>query len=181
MNTPDGQLLPAEREFLYRSVMAHRPAVVLEVGTWNGGGSTLQIHHALCAIEYGMLYTCETDAERFATAHAYYHDKLHIECRHQPSTDLIEDLIATGTIPDIVFFDGAEDADLTLSDFKLISEHMKPGSIFMCHDWDAPSKKAASLRPYIEVADDWDLVECLTAPVSVGMCKYVKTIYPSGK
>jgi hypothetical protein len=43
----DGQLTIEERKFLHTTVLAEKPSLVFEIGTWKGGGSTWQIATAL--------------------------------------------------------------------------------------------------------------------------------------
>ena len=59
-----GQMMPQERKFLFDAVFECKPKTVLEVGTWRGGGSTLQIIQALNMFGgIGTLHICETNIE----------------------------------------------------------------------------------------------------------------------
>jgi len=180
----EGQMTIAEREFLYNAVFNclqdKHFCTVLEVGTWKGGGSTLQIATALSDIDKGhMLYTCETDSDFYNQAVASYlnHplDK-YIIFSNSPSDVVIDQLIKEKNIPQFVFFDGPEDPDVNLNDFKKLDEVLEVGSQFCMHDWDLDiridglvSTKAKYLRPYLEKSTRWRKISSLTKPVSVGI------------
>jgi predicted O-methyltransferase YrrM len=172
----EGQLWPDERQLLYDTVFATRPNIALEVGTWKGGGSTYQIAMALSAVGHGTLYTCETDKQLYLEASNVHKGNDSVKCFNIPSTQLITNLISASHIPDFVFFDGPEDPDLNLSDFRLLEPFLRPGAVFCAHDWDTGvrddglvSTKAKLLRPYLENSKDWEIQSQLTGPVSVGM------------
>jgi predicted O-methyltransferase YrrM len=168
-----------ERALLYRSVLEQRPTIALEVGTWKGGGSTLQITTALQDLNHGHLYTCEVDPAFYKQAVASYEASplaKYVTFHQLPSTDLIKKLFESRLVPSFVFFDGPEDALLNLNDFKLLEERLELGACFCMHDWDLgirpdgmQSQKAELLRPYLEQSARWQILTTLTAPVSVGM------------
>ena len=174
-----GQLLPDERKFLYDAVVMAKPKLVLEVGTWCGGGSTLQIAEALLFNGFGRLITCEIDVDLYSEAFGIYNCEKWagvVECRNVDSSSLISELIAGGDIPDFLFFDGPEDPDLNLKDLLLLEGHLAVGSYFCAHDWDlgvrvdgGVSVKSRLVRPYVEGSGGWDVVGGLTYPVSVGI------------
>ena len=58
-----GQINPAEREILTDAILKAepKPTVVLEVGTWLGGGSTIHILQALEKNKVGHLWGIEAD------------------------------------------------------------------------------------------------------------------------
>ena len=174
----EGQLLPDEREFLYNAVAERSPSIVLEVGTWKGGGSTLQIAMAL-SLNDGILHTCELDKSLYDIAVKSYEGTLHdhrISFWNISSTELINQLINDDRIPEFVFFDGPEDPIINMNDFKLIEKHLPIGAYFCMHDWDTgvridglKSTKAVLVRPYLEQSNKWEILRSLTAPVSVGI------------
>lgn len=168
---PPGQLLPAERALLREAVFHHHPDLVLEVGTWYGGGSTWQLVQALTAASKGHLHTCEVDLEHYLIAAAFYQTNPFVTCHHKPGLQLINELIAVGTIPDLIFFDGQEEPEAALSDLQLLEPQLKPGAAFLMHDWDLNvlSTKSALIRPYLEQSPRWQIRRQLTAPESVGL------------
>lgn len=171
----DGQLLPAERKLLHDIVKAGKPKLALEVGTWRGGGSTMQIVKALEEIGDGMLYTCEPDPECFSIAAAGWKSNRFVQVANMTSDRLIAVLLNSNRVPDFIFFDGPEDEDTALRDLQTLEPVLAKGAIFMMHDWDQPSKKSVKIRPYIEQSKLWEGLVCLTKPDSVGICCYRKT------
>src|SRR5690242_3573 len=97
----EGQLWPAERAALHEEVRARRPSLVLEVGTWYGGGSTAQIVGALARNGHGHLHSCEVDKEAYDRASVFYPPgDTPVTLHFLHSSKLIERLIAAGTVPD---------------------------------------------------------------------------------
>jgi predicted O-methyltransferase YrrM len=171
-----GQLMPAERALLTEVVKQHKPKVCLEIGTWKGGGSTYSIFSGLQANGFGELYTCEIDPANFNEANELYKNNLQVHTLNCASYQLIEKLIVEGKQVDLAMFDGSEDSKENLDDFKMLDAHLKPGAIFMAHDWDLGlrvdgmvSTKSTLLRPYLESNSNWKILYTLTAPESVGL------------
>jgi len=174
-----------ERVFLNNAVCEAKPFIALEIGTWKGGGSTLQIVNAITTYG-GHLHTCETDNILYQEAiKSYQHSNLnqYISFYNKPSTDVINDMIKRNLIPQFIFFDGPEDSDLNLSDFKLLDQHLPVGTYFCMHDWDLGMRvdgnisiKALYLRPYLEKLSTWKILRSLTAPISVGIVLAQKVI-----
>src|SRR5260221_5883532 len=99
----EGQLLPDERRALHRQVIDSRRRLVLEVGTWKGGGSTLQIVTALMANGEGHLHTCEPNAEFHSQAADLYRGDLfarHVTLHNDGSQHVIARLLDAGLCPD---------------------------------------------------------------------------------
>lgn len=170
----EGQLMPKEREFLHEAVLQYKPTLVFEVGTWKGGGSTWQIVKALEKNEMGKVITCENDAEFYMQAIRLYNGHGRIEIRYASSKNVVNEMIEDNEIPDFLFMDGPEDRETAYDDFIQLDPLMRRGAIFSMHDWDAPSIKADSIRPYIENLKTWKLINKLTHPESVGICLYEK-------
>jgi predicted O-methyltransferase YrrM len=186
----DGQLTIAERQALYQLIRSEKPLVVLEVGTWAGGGSTLQIVNALRENGRGTLHTCEIDKELFDYAkgghqareldHRHYRsDDGHIELYNTHSGSLILKLLQEGLVPDVIFLDGSEDPRETLGDLMALQPHLQPGAVVAVHDWELGhridgnrSTKCTLIRPYLESSSNWERLWALTAPVSVGLAAY---------
>ena len=174
MSEPDGQLWPKEREFLYNAVREAKPQLVLEIGTWKGGGSTLSIARALQDNGGGELWTCDADAAMTETAREVHLGRPFVHCLNMRSGEMIADMIRRKRIPDFLFFDGPEDEDTALWDFWAVETNVKQGTVFMMHDFDHPSIKAAKIRPYLEGSMLWKITGQLTTPDSVGLVKAVR-------
>jgi predicted O-methyltransferase YrrM len=171
-----GQLMPAERALLTEAVKQYKPRVCLEIGTWKGGGSTYSIYTGLQANGFGELYTCEIDHENFNEASELYKNNHRVHIFNCASYQLIEKMIAESKHVDFAMFDGSEDSKENLDDFKMLDAHLKPGAIFMAHDWDQgvrvdnlTSTKSTLLRPYLESNGNWKIISTLTKPESVGL------------
>lgn len=167
-----GQLWYAERRLLYTTVLRTAPRVVFEIGTWEGGGSTLFIARALSEIGAGVLHTVELDEDRARMARSSFDAHLpelagYVRFHHGSSTDVIPSLLTTEGRCDLLFLDGAQDARQTMQELKMFLGHLAPGSVVVAHDWD--NEKMAEVRPMLEADSRFDIVERLTAPESVGM------------
>jgi predicted O-methyltransferase YrrM len=182
----EGQLWPEERKFLHEAILVTKPQLVIEVGTWKGGGSTLQIAEALRKNGFGHLMTCELDKALFEEANAIYDNNTWykwVTCHNCASEELIKSCISHGTIPDFLFFDGPDDPDTALNDLQIISPHLKVDSHFCMHDFITTKRsdgltalKAKRIRPYLEQSEEWELVGLLEEPISVGICLFKKVL-----
>jgi len=182
----EGQLWPVERQTLKNLVTKNKPGIVLEIGTWKGGGSTYQIATALHDLKKGHLYTCEPDKHLFNTANTLYSGyqrHLPVTCMNCPSNEAIEQLLGKGKIPDFVFMDGPEDPDVCLDDLQVLEQQMKAGSMVVFHDWETgirqdglTSTKSVKVRPYIESSKIWEeeLVLSQNDWRTVGLAAYRK-------
>lgn len=184
----EGQMWPEERKLLHNAVLDCKPAVVLEVGTWKGGGSTLQITSALLknasqsdTPTSGVLHTCELDSSLYEEAKRNYDgipESNHVKFYNQSSDQLIGHLIENGEAEKLgfIFFDGPEDPDVSINDFMTLDKYLQIGTFFCMHDWDPMlgpdgprSTKALRLRPYLENLGTWETIKTLTYPDSVGI------------
>lgn len=103
---------------MWRLVRRFRPHRCIEIGTWKGGGSTLFVTQALHDNGVGLLHTVEIDATVHRQAKAAYE-------RHLPDLlpfvrfelgdyrQVLSDRLADGDGVDLLFLDGAEDAEQT--------------------------------------------------------------------
>lgn len=167
-----GQLWYAERELLYRTVLRVKPNVAFEIGTWEGGGSTLFIAQALFEAGNGNLHTVEIDAKRYAIARKAYDLHLRhltglVQFHRGSSLEVIPGLLAAEGHCDLLFLDGAQDARQTMIELEMFLDYLGEGSVLVAHDWD--NDKMAEVRPLIESDRRFNIVERLTAPESVGM------------
>ena len=195
-----GQMHFFERDKLYEWVYKKRPSVIFEIGGGEGGGSTIQIAHAIKTLkeeghcENAQFYTCDLDGGEFRKSHSYfsthpdYQDFTHVI--NDYSTNFIQNLaIASNVVPDFIFFDGPDLPALNLADFKILEGLVEVGTMFASHDWEPevdgePSPKNLELRPYIEQSENWKEVERLSGVAgewpneesenSVGLALYEK-------
>ena len=174
-----GQMHFFERDKLYEWVYEKRPSIVFEVGGGEGGGSTIQIAHALKTLKDDgvcvdtKFYTCDADPAEIKKSKAYfsthpdYKDFVSVECEY--STKFLSVLLGDGVVPDFIFFDGPEHPELNLEDFKMLEEVVPVGTMFASHDWEVEERieggfsvKNVALRPYLENSESWEEVECLS-------------------
>lgn len=180
-NPEIGQLLQAERTALHNTVLEHKPKVCLEIGTWKGAGSTLQIVAALAANGSGHLHSCDPDTDMFNTASAFYNSPQgeqflpYLSLYNQKSHELIAEIKKSKLKLDFVFADGPEDPDVALDDFKSIQPIMNAGSIFAAHDWlHEGSVKVSKLKKHMLNDSGWSLINLLSPPTSVGLAFFRK-------
>jgi predicted O-methyltransferase YrrM len=182
----EGQLYKADRQLLYSTIIEEKPNIVLEVGTWHGGGSTLSIAKALKENGKGTLYTIEMMRNFFDSAVSSYKKEKpellpYIEFLYGNSLTeyppLLRDLtveLKASRVVDIVFLDGCGTKSKgghtsTLAELKMFEPFMKKNGILMMHDWfDA---KAELARPYIIKSKKWKVIKELKKPDSIGFGK----------
>jgi predicted O-methyltransferase YrrM len=159
----EGQLSAGEREFLTNSIVtaARRPKIVLEVGTWLGGGSTLHILRALERNGEGHLWGIEGYRQVYdkmlANLKIGAPAALH---RFTPLFGFSQDVIPKWLAQqganleiDLAFLDGGNNPLEQIIEFRLLQEHIPVGGQLMAHD--ARFRKGKWLVPYLECLDNW--------------------------
>ena len=185
---PNAEMLPYERESLYRWItQIIKPKNIIETGT-GVGGSTHFMAKGLQTLKYGEIYTC--DPERRPPVEFFIEFK-NVHFYASVSSTMIDDLIQKNIDIDYIFFDGPENPSIAISDMIKLENYIKPGCYFSMHDWEissrgydgATSTKASLIRPYIEGSNKWKLIEKLSGLEknssdnsyqydSVGLCLY---------
>jgi predicted O-methyltransferase YrrM len=160
-----GQLNAAERRILTTAVLdaPKKPDVILEVGTWLGGGSTLHLLRALEKNGHGHLWGIEADpsiyeamlenirraapeaVHRFTPLFGFSHDVIP-EWLGQRGPDAIVDL---------VFLDGGNNPMEQINEFKLLADRIPVGGQLLAHD--AKMRKGKWLVPYLSRFDNWQV------------------------
>jgi predicted O-methyltransferase YrrM len=188
----DGEGTAYERFRLFSWVKLASPRLILEVGTGTGATSFFMAEALKESRPDGIIYTCDPRPRHSRQLETDYPN---IRFHKDYSTDLIARMILLGEIPEFVFLDGPEDAQLHLNDFQLLDQVLSVGTFFAMHDWEYEPRaydgnrsiKSAMLRPYIESNKNWKLIEYVSGfkqngegfPVqngvdSVGLCLYQK-------
>ena len=159
----EGQLNEAERRLITEAICgaAKKPEVVIEVGTWLGGGSTLHILRALERNGTGRLWGIEVDrsiyermlaniraaapveASRFTPLFGFSRDALKQWKREQPQN----------TAVDFCFLDGGNNPREQIEEFELLDPLIPVGGQLMAHD--AKMRKGRWLVPYLSRLDNW--------------------------
>jgi predicted O-methyltransferase YrrM len=158
-----GQLNDQERCILSAAVLdaPKKPEILLEVGTWLGGGSTLHILRALERNGVGHLWGIEADRaiydKMFANIRAGAGDASY---RFTPllgfSQDVIPKWIAEHRhklVVDFVFLDGGNNPGEQIEEFQLLDPYIPVGGQLMAHD--AKMRKGKWLVPYLSRLDNW--------------------------
>jgi len=159
----EGQLSDGERELLTKAILGHswKPRVVIEVGTWLGGGSTLHILRALHRNGTGHLWGIEAD-------HTIYERMLQNLRAAAPETvdrftplfgcsqTVIPNLLAEQGPDfqiDIAFLDGGNNPLEQITEFELLKDRIAVDGLLMAHD--ARVRKGKWLVPYVSRLDNW--------------------------
>lgn len=160
-----GQLNTEERRLITAAILdaPKKPEVVLEVGTWLGGGSTLHFLRALERNGQGHLWGIEADqsiyermlenirraapeaVHRFTPLFGFSRNVIP-EWLHQQGPDAIVDL---------VFLDGGNNPMEQINEFQLLDPHIPVGGQLMGHD--AKMRKGKWLVPYLSLLDNWQV------------------------
>lgn len=173
-----GQMYSAERKVLYETITQLKPRQCYEIGTFTGGGSTYFISKAFSDIGSGLLITMESDTHYYNKAVSYFAQKLPEQNKcitfvFNDSTVAFDKYIPNDGKVDCVFFDGAEDGDETLRQFKYFEPYFKSGSIIMFHDWN--TEKTIAIKPIILENTAWKKCVELIPPQSVGLAVFTHT------
>jgi predicted O-methyltransferase YrrM len=163
MTEINGQLNTEERRLLTSAVrdVATKPKIVLEVGTWLGGGSTLHFLRALEANGEGHLWGIEADRGIYDRMIANIREAAP-EAAHRftplfgRSQDVIPQWLAeqgAGISIDVVFLDGGDNPLEQITEFRLIADRIPVGGQLLAHD--ANFRKGKWLRPYLQQLDNW--------------------------
>lgn len=158
-----GQLNPAERQIIAEAILnvPQKPRVVLEVGTWLGGGSTIHILQALQENNKGHLWGIEADRSIYdrmiENLRAAAPETLH---RFTPLFGFSQDVIpqwlkehGPSVQIDMVFLDGGDNPMEQVTEFQLLDERIPVGGQLLSHD--AKLRKGKWLVPYVTALDHW--------------------------
>lgn len=165
MNPPvEGQLSSGERKLLSDALltMPTKPQIVIEVGTWLGGGSTLHILRALQKNGEGHLWGVE------AVRDIYEKMISNLQAEVPEALDRFTPLFGfsdkvlpewLSSLPanakiDLAFLDGGDSPGEQIEEFKLLAPHIKVGGILMSHD--AKLRKGKWIVPYVALLDNWE-------------------------
>ena len=161
----EGQLNSEERALLRDSILnaPKKPEVVLEVGTWLGGGSTVTFLRALHQNGTGHLWGVEADPEVY-------------ERMMKNLTTLAPEVIGQFTplfgfsdkvLPrwieeqkkpfeiDVVFLDGGNNPSEQIVEFEILNPYLPVGAQLFSHD--ARLRKGKWLVPFLSRLDNWEV------------------------
>jgi predicted O-methyltransferase YrrM len=159
----EGQLNAVERRLLTQAIVGavEKPKVLIEVGTWYGGGSTLHILRALEKNGVGHLWGIEADRSIYDRMLVNLRTGAPDAChRFTPlfgfSDDVIPQWLAEhgpNASVDFAFLDGGNNPREQIAEFRLLAPHIPVGGQLMAHD--AKLRKGKWLVPYLSRLDDW--------------------------
>jgi predicted O-methyltransferase YrrM len=160
----EGQLNTAERQLLSETILnaETKPEIVLEVGTWLGGGSTIHILRALQRNGKGHLWGIEADKSIYERMIANIRTAApETVNRFTPLFGLSQNVIPKwlaemdqGLQIDMAFLDGGDNPMEQVTEFRLLDPYMPVGSILTSHD--AKLRKGKWLVPYVSRLDNWE-------------------------
>lgn len=160
----EGQLNAEERRILTDAVRQgpRPPRVVLEVGTWLGGGSTLHLLRALQANGEGHLWGIEADRSIYERMLANLRAAApEAVTRFSPLFGFSQKIIPrwlaeqpAGTAVDLAFLDGGNNPREQVVEFDLLAPHIPVGGQVFAHD--AKLRKGKWLGPYLRCLDNWE-------------------------
>jgi methyltransferase family protein len=162
---PDGQLNTAERELLTDAILKapKKPEVVIEVGTWLGGGSTVTFLRALEKNGAGHLWGVEADRSVYDRMMANL-TKIAPEVmgRFTPlfgfSDKVLPRWIAEQKKPfqiDVAFLDGGNNPAEQIVEFDILDPYLPVGSQLFAHD--AHHRKGKWLIPFLSRLNNWEM------------------------
>lgn len=188
---PQGQLSKVERDYLYKITTEIRPNIVLESGTWYGGGSTYAIYKALRDMRYGMLLTYESCERFWKIANDFYADSPFIMCLNLEFTERMEKADGDPMWNDVgmVFLDGGDEdengklklpeesypeASENLAAFKIIERNAISGTHVLCHDWNINGGRGTFIKSYLQSTnyEGWTLTKVI--PETTGLAHLIR-------
>jgi len=160
----EGQLCAEERRMLTDTIlgMVEKPRIIVEVGTWLGGGSTAHILRALHKNGEGHLWGME------ATKDIYDKMLANISAAVPEAADRFTPLfgfssevlpawikaLPPGSKIDLAFLDGGDNPNEQIEEFKLLAPLTRVGGVIMGHD--ANMRKGKWFVPYVSLLDNWE-------------------------
>ena len=163
----EGQLNAEERRILMDAVSrgcgtTRPPRVVIEVGTWLGGGSTLHLLRSLAANGEGHLWGVEADQGIYEQMLANIRAAApEAAARFTPLLGFSEHVIPrwlaeqpAGFAVDLAFLDGGNNPREQVTEFNLLAPRIPVGGQLFAHD--AKLRKGKWLGPYLRRLDNWE-------------------------
>jgi len=158
-----GQLNAEECRILTATISDEwkKPQVVLEIGTWLGGGSTLHFLKALEANGEGHLWGVEADRSiyermieniRVAVPEALHRFTPLFGFSQQVIPRWLAEQGAAATV-DVAFLDGGDNPLEQITEFQLLADRIPVRGHLLAHD--AKLRKGKWLLPYLRQLDNW--------------------------
>lgn len=170
--TPPGQLSIEERNYLKNAVITFKPNLIIESGTWFGGGSTLSLVEGLYKNKKGILHTVEEVTGYYNIANNFYKNSKYlnfIKLYNSSFVSFINNIDLSQV--DFIFLDGGDETpegthklelkeylnDYNCSEnvqsFKIIEQKIKPNTHIILHDWNHMHGRGNFVKRYLEKED----------------------------
>jgi predicted O-methyltransferase YrrM len=164
MNEVAGQLSETERHLLTGAITLapKKPEIVIEVGTWLGGGSTLHILRALEKNGVGHLWGIEADRSIYAQMVDNIRAAVpEAATRFTPLFGFSDKVLPQwiqerGAVVqvDFAFLDGGNNPREQIAEFRCLEPIIPVGGQLMAHD--AKLRKGKWLGPFVSCLDNWE-------------------------
>jgi hypothetical protein len=164
-NVIEGQLSPEERALLTDAILnaPKKPEVVIEVGTWLGGGSTVTFLRALEKNGTGHLWGVEADRSIYERMMANLTALApEVMGRFTPLFGFSDKVIPRWIVEqpkplviDVAFLDGGNNPAEQITEFELLDPYLPVGAQLFGHD--ASHRKGKWLIPYLARLDNWEM------------------------
>jgi predicted O-methyltransferase YrrM len=157
----ESQLNAQEKEILRKATSELHAPVIIEIGTFKGGGSTLTFLEELYLKQSGRLYGIEASSDIFTemkfnimSVNPGYMDFFEPICGF--SQNVLPNLLhKLGGKIDLAFLDGGNNPLEQIVEFQIIASAIPLGCKIFAHD--ANLRKGKWFRPYIQLLDNWDV------------------------
>jgi len=190
---PQGQLSHDERDYLRKTVIGLSPEIILESGTWYGGGSTYSLASALRSIYKGFLYTWEENFNFYNVANNFYSNdgwEQYVKCINgdfiSGVADFESDLMKNVSM---VFLDGGDENERgtlklpenmypeyseNLASFKILEKRLSINSHVLLHDWEVKGGRGTFVKWYLDNKNwyGWELINIKKG--STGLAHLIK-------
>lgn len=182
MQIPAGQLSTTERDYLFNIVVSTKPNLIIESGTWMGGGSTLSLVKGLFENKMGKLHTYESHTPFWNIASNFYENSEYKPYISLFNKDFVESMKEYSFDDNkvVIFLDGGDEtpdgapklplemypeASENLQSFKILEPKIKSGTNVMLHDWTVDNGRGTFIKKYLEKTnfDGWQVVNVVNA------------------
>jgi hypothetical protein len=188
---PEGQLSDTERDYLFNLVISIKPNLVLESGTWLGGGSTLFLVKGVFENKIGKLHTYESHTPYWKHANNFSEQSIYKSYIDLFNEDFIEGCKKYNFEDNkvIIFLDGCDEGadgkhpfplemypeiSENLQAFKILEFKIKSGTNVLLHDWNVDLGRGTWVKKYLEKNNfnGWELVNIITT--TTGLAHLIK-------
>lgn len=196
-NIPLGQMSKNERNYIYETVININAKLIIESGTWYGGGSTLSLVKGLYETN-GILHTFEEYYEFYVEAKKFYDSSIYVNNIKLYNTSFINGL---HELPndffksiDLILLDGGDELpngnhklsissyieDYNISEnvqsFKFLEDKINVGCNLLLHDWSITEGRGNFVKRYLESnnINNFEIINIINESTGLAHLKKVK-------